>query len=124
MDDHQLIDQYFAYWNETDPEARMAVVTATFAPEARYIDPLLEASGHQELHAMADAVHAQYPGHRFEQTTALDAHHDQLRYGWRLVAPDGSVTVEGIDIAQLSNGQLAAVTGFFGEPAALQQATG
>jgi hypothetical protein len=115
MTDQQLVDQYFTYWNETDATARGAIIDQTFATEARYVDPLLEATGHAELHAIADGVHAQFPGHRFERTTAIDDHHDQLRFGWRLVAPDGAVTVEGVDIAQVADGRLATVTGFFGE---------
>ena len=122
MTDQQLVDRYFTYWNETDAGARGDIIQATFTTEARYVDPMLEANGHAELHAIADGVHAQFPGHRFEQTTGVDDHHDQIRFGWRLVAPDGAVTVEGVDIAKVVDGRLATVTGFFGDLPAVDAA--
>jgi hypothetical protein len=64
---------------------------------------------------MVAAVHAQYPGHRLRRTSAIETHHDQVRFGWELVAPDGSVTVAGVDVGILAaDGRLAAITGFFG----------
>jgi len=44
------------------------------------------------------------------------AHHDQLRFAWELAAPNGAVTVAGIDVGALaSDGRLHRITGFFGE---------
>lgn len=109
------IDAYLAMWNEEDPAKRAELVEQAWTTDARYRDPLLEADGHDGLDAMVAAVHGQYPGHRFRRTSGVDAHHDAARFGWELVAPDGSVTVAGIDVAQVaSDGRLDAITGFFG----------
>ena len=47
---------------------------------------------------------------------SLDEHHGYARYGWALVAADGTVAVAGTDIATLDDdGRLVKVVGFFGE---------
>jgi hypothetical protein len=84
--------------------------------EGRYVDPMLEAEGHAALSEMVAGVHAQFPGHRFRRVSGIDTHHDQLRFGWELAAPDGAVTVAGIDVGLLApDGRLRSITGFFGE---------
>ena len=108
------VDRYFDMWNTEDDAARAAAVADAWAPDARYRDPLLEADGHDGLVAMVAGVHAHYPGHRFRRTTDIDAHHDVVRFGWELFAPDGSVTVAGIDVGELDDdGKLRRITGFF-----------
>ena len=109
------VDTYLAMWNEPDAARRADLIRTAWAETGRYADPLLEAEGHAALGQMVAAVHAQYPGHRFRRTSAVDTHHDQLRFGWELVAPDGSITVGGVDVGILAvDGRLASITGFFG----------
>jgi len=65
-------------------------------------------------------VQAKFPGHRFRRRSGVDAHHDQLRFAWDLISPDGAVVVAGIDIGALAaDGRLERITGFFGEAPAL-----
>jgi hypothetical protein len=113
-----VVDGYFAMWNESDPNRRRAVTSATWSKDASYIDPLFAADGHDALDAMVNAVHEQFPGHRFRLTGAVDAHHDRARWGWELAGPDGSPPVAvGVDFAVLApDGRLQQVTGFFVQP--------
>lgn len=61
-------------------------------------------------------MHGTYPGHRFRRTSVVDGHHDQIRFGWELVAPDGTCTVAGVDVGLLArDGRLDQIVGFFGE---------
>ena len=111
-----IVDTYLAMWNEDDPARRAELIRTAWTPDAVYVDPLLEASGHDGLSAMVDGVHAQFPGHRFRRTSGVDVHHTEVRFGWELAAPDGAVTVAGIDVGQLADdGRLRRITGFFGE---------
>jgi hypothetical protein len=114
------VDTYLSMWNESDAARRADIIRQAWADDASYVDPLLEARGYAELSAIVDAVQAQFPGQQFRRTTAVDAHHDQVRFGWALAAPDGTVTVAGIDVGTVArDGRLASITGFFGElPAA------
>jgi hypothetical protein len=107
-------DGYLAMWNETDPDQRRTIISRTWTDDGSYVDPLLEASGAPALHQMVAGVHEQFPGHRFRRTSGIDVHHNRLRFAWELVAPDGAVTVAGVDIGELHGDRLQAITGFFG----------
>ena len=82
------VDTYLAMWNEEDPERRAEHIRRAWTTDGSYVDPLLEADGHHALAEMVTAVQGQYPGHRFRRTSGIDAHHDQVRFGWELAAPD------------------------------------
>ena len=114
--DTTTIDTYLAAWNETDAERRAQLVEQAWSAEGTYVDPMLEATGRAGIAEMAAGVHAAYPGHQFRRTTQIDGHHDLVRFGWELVAPDGTITVAGIDVAELDeDGRLRSVAGFFGD---------
>lgn len=109
------IDTYFEMWNSVDAAERRRLVEAAWAPEGRYADPVLAAAGYDELVAMVDGVHAQFPGCAFRRTSGVDAHGLHVRFAWELAGPDG-VVVAGIDVGELAeDGRLQRITGFFGE---------
>jgi hypothetical protein len=102
-------------WNEHDQDRRAELIREAWAEEGRYVDPLIEAEGHGQLHAMVDAVHSQYPGQAFRRTSAVDAHHEVVRFAWELAGPDG-VTVAGLDVGVLGDDRrFIAIAGFFGD---------
>jgi hypothetical protein len=110
------VDGYLAAYGEPDPGRRAELVAAAWAPDGRLVDPPLTGEGHEGIAALGEALQSQFPGHRFRRTSAVDAHHDAVRFAWALVAPDGTVALTGTDVAQLApDGRLARVTGFFGE---------
>ncbi len=92
---NDLIDRYLACWNETDSAARRDLITKTWADDASYIDPLVNAQGH-------DAIDA-----------AIAAHHDVARFSWGLGGDGDEPLVIGSDVASVSaDGRLARVVGF------------
>jgi len=111
------VDTYLAMWNEPDPDRRAGHIERAWAADAHYVDPLLEAEGHAALGEMVAGVHGQFPGHRFRRVSGIDTHHDLIRFAWELAAPDGTLTVAGIDVGVLApDGKLRRIAGFFGEP--------
>ena len=46
------VDAYFDMWNETDPAKRLELIEQAWGSDGRYVDPLLEADGHDALSAM------------------------------------------------------------------------
>ena len=109
------VETYLAMWNEEDPARRAELVTTAWAADGRYADPVQEAAGHAALSEMVAAIHQQLPGHRFSRTSGIDVHHDELRFGWQLAAPDGTVAVAGVDVGAVGDdGRLLRITGFFG----------
>ena len=110
------IDTYIDMWNEEDADRRAALIAAAWTDDASYVDPLLEAEGHQGLTEMVATVHGHYPGYRFRRRSDVDVHHDRVRFAWDLVTPDGDVFVAGIDVGEVAeDGRLRRITGFFGD---------
>ena len=111
-----VVNAYLEMWNETDPAGRSATIERAWTPRGRYLDPMLEADGYAALDAMVTGVQEKFPRHKFRPTSKVDQHHDQVRFAWELFAPDGSVTLTGIDVGVLgADGRLESITGFFGE---------
>jgi SnoaL-like domain len=109
----QLAEQYIAAWNETDPAARRKLIEATWAADGRYVDPLAEVAGRDQIDAVIAAAQAQFAGMTFRLAGAVDAHHDQARFQWEL-GPDGAeALIVGFDVAQRdADGRLVLVLGF------------
>lgn len=98
------------------PAPAAQLIGRAWAPDGRYVDPVLEAEGHAALDQRVAGVQARFPGHRFRRVGGVDAHHGELRLAWELVAPDGQVVVSGLDAGALDGeGRLRRITGFFGE---------
>lgn len=65
--------------NETDPDARRAAVADLFTPDARSVDPMADASGHEALAATIGAVQSQFPGFRFRLAGPVDGRRPERR---------------------------------------------
>jgi len=118
---NELIDRYIAMWNETDESRRRALIARIWTEDASYLDPVMQGNGQAEIDAMVRGVHERFPGHRFRRTSDPDAHHDRVRFSWKL-APEGSAAVvSGTDFAVVAADQrLQTVTGFFDHVAVAQ----
>lgn len=110
-----LIDTYLAAYCEPDASRRRELITSAFHPDAVLADPPFIATGHAELDAAFAGLLEQFPDHRFDRTSAVDGHHDTVRYGWALRSPGGEVAVSGMDVADINDGKITRVTGFFGD---------
>jgi hypothetical protein len=113
-----VVGTYIEMWNETDPQRRRELVSATLTHDASYLDPIMSGQGVQEISDMIGAAQAQYPGLRFELVTGPDVHHDRVRFTWSLGSPAGEPIAVGVDFATTADdGRMQDVTGFL-EPAA------
>jgi hypothetical protein len=110
---NDLIDRYLACWNETDSTARRDLITKTWADDASYIDPLVDAQGPDAIDAAIAATQGQFPGHVFALAGPVDADHDVARFSWGLGRDGDEPLVIGSDVASVSaDGRLARVVGF------------
>ena len=110
-----VIDTYFAMWNEPDRAARLEVIAQAWTPECHYVDPMSDVTGYEGLADMVDGVRAQFPGASLQRTSELDLHHNVVKFGWSATGSDGAVLVAGIDVCVLAeDGRLQALAGFFG----------
>lgn len=111
-----VVDTYLAGYCEPDAARRAVLVAEAWTADGELFDPPFEAAGHDGIAALTDGVLAHFPGHTFRRTTGIDAHHAFARYGWELVAADGTVAVAGTDVVEFAaDGRIARVIGFFGD---------
>jgi ketosteroid isomerase-like protein len=108
-----LLDRYLACWNETDAQARRALLAEHWTADAIYTDPVVDVEGLDALDATIAAVQAQFPGFVFTPAGPVDAHHRQARFTWGLGPADGDPLVVGFDVVVTGDdGRIATVLGF------------
>lgn len=108
-----LVERYFAMWNETNPERRREIIARTWTESAHYLDPMLQGDGRDGIDAMVKAVQERFPGHKFRLKGGIDAHHDRLRFAWDLASETGVPVASGLDFGVVADGvRLATITGF------------
>jgi hypothetical protein len=114
-DVQQVIDGYFAMWNEDDDGRRLAATAACFAADGTYTDPLADVEGHEGISTMVGELRASHPGYTLRQASALDVHHDHVRFEWEILDEAGGLYLTGVDCAVIApDGRLASIAGFFG----------
>jgi hypothetical protein len=109
----QLAHRYIALWNETAPAARRRGIEDLWSEDARYVNPLAEAQGHEAIDATIAAVQGQFPGFEFRLAGPVDGHHDLARFTWELGPVGDEAPIVGFDVAVTDgDGRLRSVLGF------------
>jgi hypothetical protein len=115
IDHAAIVARYFTAWNTTDAAGRVAAVEAAYAENAHISDPLIAATGHEQLAAVFTQFHEAYAGCQFRQKGDIDVHHDLMRWGWEMFDTEGNMLLDGLDVGLVdSDGRLSYVAGFFG----------
>jgi hypothetical protein len=105
--------RYIDAWNTTDESERRRAVTELFSRDARYVDPLGEATGHEEICGLIGAVQGQFPGFAFRLLDGADGHHDLLRFRWELGPQGEQAPIVGFDaVVTDQDGRITTVLGF------------
>jgi hypothetical protein len=111
-----VVREYVAAWNEPDPDRRSALLADSCATDVRYTDPESDVTGLDELAGVIAAFQEAYPGHVLRLASAVDHHHDVLRFAWLAERPDGTTLSAGLDACRRApDGRLSLIVGFFGE---------
>src|SRR5688572_6789295 len=80
----QIVTQYVAAWNETDPAARDVLLDRCWADGGVYVDPNVELAGREALSQHIAKVQAARPDARLEFMSGIELHHNVVRFLWRL----------------------------------------
>jgi hypothetical protein len=112
--DMKIIEEYIASWNETDADARRALIDQVWAADGSYTDPMAELNGRAQIDAGIAGVQQMFAGLVFSLAGPVDANHNQARFTWHLGPADGGEPVViGFDVAVLDPvGQIRNVLGF------------
>jgi hypothetical protein len=84
-----IATRYIAAWNERDPDRRRALIAELWTPVGTYVDPLVQARGHDEIAGMIGAVQERFAGLVFRRTGRTDGCGDKIRFSWVLGPEDG-----------------------------------
>ena len=90
---NDLVDRYLACWNETDPEARRALIAQHWSPRPSYTDPVAAVTGRKAIEETIGAVQERFPGFAFSPVGPVDAHHQQARFTWGLGPADAEPVI-------------------------------
>jgi hypothetical protein len=111
----QALESYFAAWNEQDAEARRRLLERSLTSDVELVDPTGLARGIREVGERIGRYHASAPGTEVVPGSGLDAHHDVVRYAWKIVDEGGSEVMEGLDVAtRAEDGRLRRIVMFLG----------
>jgi SnoaL-like domain len=111
----ETIVMYCAAWSESDVPKRTQMLKKTWATQGTYTDPTAQVEGREALIVHIGKFLEQYPGAQIVVSSAIDAHHERFRFGWKMLAADGSTALEGMDFGEVDEkGQIRRITGFFG----------
>ena len=92
------------------------MIVQAWAADGVLVDPPFAVEGHAGIPGGDERFARAIPGHQFRQASAVDSHHNQFRYAWEFVTPDGAVALAGIDIGEVAHdGRLQRITGFWGD---------
>lgn len=111
-DPSTLADAYLTLWNEPDPARRREILSAGWAVDARYTDPMMHGEGLDGVAAMIEGARAQFPGHRFSLRGTPDGHGHFIRFSWSLAPGGGATVARGTDVVRVDDGRIIEVIGF------------
>lgn len=105
-------------WNETDDEARLAILTEIWADEGTHVQPEMgeRIVGRDAMDAHIGSFQRNRPGEYFEwrEWHSGNLHHDRVLIPWRLCSSRGSTLLEGTDFGLIgADGRLVETTGFY-----------
>lgn len=111
----RTLADYEAAWNEADAERRAALLEACCAETASYTAPNVAAPTRDALSEEIGQLHAALPGASLQVVTGLDAHHDRVRFQWRLYDGSGAQQGEGTSFGMIgADGSIESISAFFG----------
>jgi SnoaL-like domain len=104
--------RYIELWNEKTPSRRREMLASDWTADARYVDPLMSAGGHDGVDALIAGVQQRFPDFTFKLIGKVDGYSDHVRFSWGL-GPDGvDSPIKGTDFAVLKEGRIRCITGF------------
>jgi hypothetical protein len=110
-----IVEAYADAWLETAEKRRLRLIEQSWADDSTYTDPNQHFQGREALNQAIVRFQQRRPGERIVRTSAVDRHHDMVRFAWAWYGADGSVIMEGMDFGELADdGRLRRIVGFFG----------
>jgi hypothetical protein len=91
----EVSEAYIQAWNAVDDAERRRLLDVCWADDGILTGPNYEVAGRVAMEVHLGGILVRNPGARVVTTSGLDAHHDAVRYGWRIFRGDTSILAEG-----------------------------
>ena len=109
-------DTYTKSWSEFDLSKRETLFKQCLSPDCMYTDPLIQASGYEQLSGYLSELQKNIPGVKFI-ITDFKNHHDRSLAHWDMVDGKGNCLSQGASFGLYdSDGRLKQMTGFYEVP--------
>jgi hypothetical protein len=92
-DSNDLVDRYVAVWNQLDPTIRRAEIAQLWSQKGMLIRARSVSVGHAAIEAAATRAFDAHvgKGRVASSTNSTHAHHDLVKFGWKLASADDGV---------------------------------
>ncbi|CCD91337.1 conserved hypothetical protein [Bradyrhizobium sp. ORS 375] len=107
-----IAEGYIALWNARDPAQRRALLARQWTGDASYVDPLMQAEGHDGIEGLIAGVQQRFPDFRFRLRGAATGHGSHVRFSWSLGPDAADEPIQGTDFVELADDRIRRVTGF------------
>jgi hypothetical protein len=117
IDWSKSLSAYGRAWNEPDRAERVRLLAGALVDDCRYTDTEFEATGAEGVADVIGAYHERFPGFVIRLASAVDGHHDVIRFTWAYgPTQDGEkVEIDGADtILVAHDGRLRQIIVFDG----------
>lgn len=98
---NEIVDRYLAMMNEPDPAARQELIAALWAADGTMVRDFITRTGRAAILAESGDAHGVHvaQGRMFCSGRRTHAHHDVVKFTWRLAAHEGEPpTARGTDL--------------------------
>jgi hypothetical protein len=111
-DANAIATQYIDLWNERNPIRRRELLMANWAKAAKYVDPMMNADGHDAINDMIAGVQERFPEFIFKLIGKPDGYGSNVRFSWGLGPEGADSPIKGTDFAVIQEERIQTVTGF------------
>lgn len=109
---------YTKSWSEADQSKRIKLFEQCLSSDCVYTDPIIQASGYEQLSGYMAELQKTVPGVRFI-VTDFKNHHDRSLAHWDMVDDKETILSQGASFGLYGNdGRLKQMMGFFELPSA------
>jgi hypothetical protein len=112
LDLQTVATRYIEAFNETDAERRRELIEALYTPDCTYTDPNVDLHGAGQIDGFIEQTQERFPGFTFTLGSAIDAHHNQVRFQWHGGPADAPDAYVGFDVIVTDDGRISNVYGF------------
>ncbi len=111
-----LTRNLFEVFGEADPVRRRAVIAELWAEDALFVDPHAALTGRDAVDAAVAALHARFPDFVFTALGAPQSLEGAGRLAWGHGPAGGAPQLNGLDVAVVKDGRIAALYTFLDLP--------